>query len=300
MPGQGVPLFGSEQSIYGGRFATLQDDVPFWQFTARLQIITPEGAIGERCTGVLVSSRIVMTAAHCFKQPSQKVRIYFGLNAQDPAALKLESRHFISHPNYDRPRTQTIQAGGLGRDEQISPGLEIDWAAHDREKQNYLSPGTQLKSYSSSVYKNALYDIALVFLDEPLPAPYKPISFLESGSIPAFGESIYVAGFGLHAQNFEAADDVLRETELNMVGYMGDKKEGMSNLIVFPFQDGAVCLGDSGGPAVVRRGKDFYLVGILLGYGRDCYSDLVYTVPNFYFDWIVKASNQALTSRRNI
>lgn len=56
------------------------------------------------CTGVAISDRIVVTAAHCLEGDVKKVRIFVGKD-YDPKKPSLDIDHFNIHPSYDTKKS---------------------------------------------------------------------------------------------------------------------------------------------------------------------------------------------------
>lgn len=92
-------------------------------------------------------------------------------------------------------------------------------------------------------------DLALVRLREPLPVPFKPVSF--SAATPRAGDTLNVAGYGLGTENDPSTSGVFRSTPLGVI-----EPYGPSSILVWltdpatgPKASGAgACTGDSGGP----------------------------------------------------
>ncbi len=155
------------------------------------------------CSGSIIGSDLIITAAHCFDLAMQGSYAVFGTDT------------------YDRDKRIILP---------IEAGLE---------NVNYQSSGN---------------DIALLKLASPIPAGYQPIK-LHQPDMPIYKEDqVRLAGFG--TDNSANSFGTLRF----VTSYIGSRSEDGS--LYVRNGDTAACTGDSGGPMMVLRDSDWYLVGI--------------------------------------
>ena len=98
--------------------------------------------------------------------------------------------------------------------------------------------------------QNRSIDLAIVTLEEPLPAPFAPIALSDVTAV-APGDNISVAGFGFSEEKNRKTLGVMRRADLSVV-----EPHGHSSILVWltdPDAAGAGgCQGDSGGPLLYQ------------------------------------------------
>lgn len=155
------------------------------------------------------------------------------------------------------------------------------------------------------------FDIAWVKLAAPAPAPYAPIEVLRDPHRLEASSPVHLAGFGKTASNCNAQNDAGCVGEKLMVDsvlkdYL-DTSRYFNLLRVGPTPNSGACNGDSGGPAYVRLGERWYLVGATNGgnfvltpemftnIARSCEAGVqVYTFVGGYVDWLEETSGVTL------
>ena len=133
-------------------------------------------------------------------------------------------------------------------------------------------------------YRN---DIALYQLSKPAPKNHIRTKIFDDQKMPPRFE-FWALGYG--ASTGENIDDsgegVLRQKTLHARDYSNDLPYFMVHQ-----KQGGVCIGDSGGPALIKRGSSYYVVGTvssaLYGSNQDrCSSEAIYMNSQYYVSWI--------------
>lgn len=155
------------------------------------------------------------------------------------------------------------------------------------------------ESYNLPYSEIFSFDLALIRLDQPPPASYKPVSIATEDDYKV-GDSVILAGFGVLAHSGDLSvvednpghlyatstqiKDIFRKEDVNFRSDLF-----AYGLIEFESRDkkSGACVGDSGGPMFVKVGSKLKLVGIATGgYSRTCASRGWYTSTSFYREWV--------------
>jgi secreted trypsin-like serine protease len=129
-------------------------------------------------------------------------------------------------------------------------------------------------------------DLAIVTLEEPLPAPFAPIGLSDVTAV-APGDSISVAGFGFSEEKNRKTLGTMRRADLSVI-----EPFGHSSILVWlsdPSANGAGgCQGDSGGP-LLYQGSLIAITFVTTGIGkRNCGVLTQGTLIAPQRDWILK------------
>lgn len=103
------------------------------------------------------------------------------------------------------------------------------------------------------------YDIGVVSLPSPFPAPMKPVVLAKPDEVKT-GTELLLAGYGLTAQEYKG------ESELHQVRVKVASTDATKHLLSIEANTKrGGCNGDSGGPAYIDRGDHLILVGATSG-----------------------------------
>lgn len=201
--------------------------------------------VGKGCTGTLVDSDVVLTAAHCL----------YGLPSNNTFRLRASQNLKIANLSGE---TQVVLPQSMSL-KQIWEGAPDGETAH----------GTRIRILSTDMNQ----ELALVKLNRRFSSP--PIEFA-SKSYP-IGANALTIGFGLSLDGtlFQKHSGELKldsYLKQNAIIGSGAKNEGPVRQIndktsFIAFEQGGIkkqipCAGDSGGPVFVKDGSKWILVGI--------------------------------------
>lgn len=206
--------------IFGGQNVTPADS--FSQNVVGIISISrdDEGGIRSRelCTGALIGTNVVLTAAHCLTEDSE-VEVYFGPNMYGDNVVKRKV---------------------------VSRILHGDWRINQKEGVN---------------------DIAMIRFEGSLPLEFKPISLVKLTSVIDNFDA-YIVGYGrtsgqkMPPQNQKSdprqGAGVIRKATIVALGL--DVEE--TSIEMKQMYNQGACNGDSGGPAFMKVGNEYILIGI--------------------------------------
>jgi secreted trypsin-like serine protease len=232
------------------------------------------------CTGTLIASNIVLTAAHCVPDRASNVKIVFSTDVDDI----LSSRELDVLQEYVLPATD-FKAGP-------------DW-----------NPKNETVEVNTG-------DIALIKFKGNIPPGYKPAVFLEDKSALKIGNSVTVMGFGvdfidtkeIEPKKYHKLDEAIEFGEVvceddaygaHIKCYKVDKSgDGILRTTTAPIsfifeteiqlneKKSGTCNGDSGGPAFIQKNGELFLFGVTSRGSNLCNEVGVYTNALYYKTWI--------------
>lgn len=235
---------------------------PFFAMTARI-LQKDGGTWVPICTASILARDLILTAAHCVDGSSANdIRIAFG-------------------------------AQPLTYEGQQHSATEVDVEARFQT--------VAVKSFETNpLYGKTDYDddMALLRLVTSVPGGFHSVALLDESQVKQIDEKknypVTLVGYGMLKENPATESDILRQTTVPA------RFEGL-HLITDQTGGSGGCNGDSGGPAYLQIGKDFYLVGVTHGPtvdALDCHHHGVWGNPSREKAFLNKASEKMGSSVR--
>ena len=233
------------------------------------------------CTGTLIASNVVLTAAHCAPERISHVKIVF---------------------------TNDVDEVLNTREQDVL--LELSLQATDFKASTSWDPNNETIEHNTG-------DIALVKFKGSIPAGFKPATFLPLNTVLKTGDIITLAGFGvdfvdtskqIDPKKYHDLQDAIDYGEVvcyqeNQGKYSDCYKVEMSGDGILRMTEAPVsfiletefhlnekksgtCSGDSGGPAFIKRDGEYLLLGVTSRGSGLCDEAGVYTNALYYKTWI--------------
>ncbi len=124
-------------------------------------------------------------------------------------------------------------------------------------------------------------DLGLMILPDAAPQDYKPVRIVPEDMDVKKGITINLAGYGITSAKGKKAG-VLREVKVKLKNIWHDAKE----IEVQGTKGKGACMGDSGGPAIVSKRKEHYLLAITSRGAPQCNKTGIYTDVRGYSAWV--------------
>lgn len=214
------------------------------------------------CTGIIVASDIIMTAGHCFKRATTKVKVQFGLGGDEGFRKEVFSEKFAYR--YHGPEEPPSASQTVG------DYLAYDLAAHTKFRQA-LAQQKDLDVHVNN--PNAVIDIGVVRI-RGLPRRFTPAP-MYSGPQPLFRSDLMILGYGINAREAKLRDRRLRFGELMLIGKVVGNGLTMGWQYATKYEGGkhSNCGGDSGGPILAPIGQSWGVIGMHLSGNNNCAND---------------------------
>jgi secreted trypsin-like serine protease len=253
--------------------------------------------VGSICTGILLENNIVVTAAHCVQADLSETFVVF---STDMESLLTDYDKLRKSPSTRRA------SDGVINDKYKS--------INDLEQPN-----------------DPTHDIALLKFNGTIPKGYMPAKVLQDVTLLKEGLPTLIAGYGVETDNLVEVDTkqtnpeelqtliddgvvvcdfdsttketrcfteemdgpaILKSTTVN-IGSFPNAYEA----ILLHDKEHGPCSGDSGGPAFVKVGTDYYVWGLTSRSEMGCATTTTYTNIVSYSAWI-KRESAALLKRK--
>lgn len=291
---------GNAEGIMNGFEVTKTDS--YSQHTVYIEAAMNGGSAS--CTGSILDSETILTAAHCIYGATQAA-VVFAKNAQDPKTVNADHVRMVDLAAV-YPKYQPEEEDSGGDDGKPKQGSQAN-TQPVQQKIPTLAEIEQILAASNTVD----YDVAILHFKGGIPSDYSPVQLATSESVLQEGAVLHMIGYGLSRVNsqmkvvngqpvFVAVPDhstvgQLRETSAPIGQY-----NAQARAILTDSHQTGVCSGDSGGPAFVQDASGQTLqVGIAEAvFNRYCNSVSMHTAVYPYLDWI-KQTADGLAKKSN-
>ncbi len=175
-------------------------------------------------------------------------------------------------------------------------GANIRSAKHRRPVVDGVMHGTfRRQSANSSINWG---DIALIRFEGTVPQGYAPSEILRDSSRLKTGRTVFLAGYGLSDGVENTGSGTLRKVYTRI----GDGDYSATEILIDQRRGHGACRGDSGGPAYVKIGKNYYLWGVTSrGSGvnaRSCKVNSIYTNALALMPWLLDAKARLMDRKK--
>lgn len=233
----------------------------------KLKIHRDDNSNPKLCTGVLIDYGIIATAAHCV-YGGTSIDIYFGTSKE-----KIISKSFESYDptiNFDSKKSISSK-NDLKKDMDIfnkfnDVHFKGDKIAMNRDYQ--INP-----------------DFALIYYDSETPKNISPIKI--NYQVIHFDQKLIQLGYGINTRNIEEFNNpklsLLNTFSSRIVINSNQEPIMIYAFTKFPF---GICGGDSGGPLIVERENELYLIGINISSIGPCMGISLSVIIENYFEFI--------------
>lgn len=252
---------GTELLQYAGKMDVTN------RYLSAVIVATTDTQVPSGCSGVLVSPRMVLTAASCLCQPRKT----------SPSPGEAESFLIDGSDCPGRAAVTTIRYGEVLDTEY--PEVATQMLPHRYDGEFRSHPEFTLTVNARGAAKSGHADLAVIVLDEPV-KDVRPEALLEQSEVQA-GEFLVMSGF--------AGDG----TEHEVGGFYGVRYWRRNKVTrVLPREDGRILYeqqaphlydGFAGGPCFREQGNRRWLVGIA---SRGSDEALAFTGVSPFRDWL--------------
>lgn len=257
--GNQFKIQNENDKIFGGELVTEKQLVS--RHVVGIKIHDPYGQ-NQTCSGIILSAKTILTAAHCATFEASQIEIIFDRDLEEIKATSVRTRvaRVDLHPQY-RERRQEI----------------YDQKLWDEVNQ---------------------FDAAILHLNTAINSPFKPIKWNFDQIRRDEPPSLQLAGYG--AEFFDQLTSEQKgKSQLKSVEVQ-TKTSQQENIIYFDQTQGkGSCLGDSGGPSYYEKKNRIYFVGLLVsvrnkGQAETCFGESRTIRLSSLYSWLRQIHREGL------
>lgn len=216
------------------------------------------GTVANFCTGTLIATDLVLTAAHCVVDMSAELQI---------------------------PQDEMMTHVHIGFGTAVVENIK-DQAVLFRNVKTYRVHEKYVKDSVQFADTMPMYDVALIRLSERAPASATPVQLLKDSSALKVGQELTLVGFGL-----TSTEPVVEATQMMKVGVNIDNPNLNGTQFTYLVRDShSACSGDSGGPAyLISKNGQVVVAGVTSWGDKMCQHQGAYTSVPAMYSWIQTA-----------
>jgi secreted trypsin-like serine protease len=246
-----VPHQLNIHGIFNGRDVLANE--PVAHTVVAVHSVYPGADEGTICSGTLLSSSVVLTAAHCLMDEGSVRTVLFGIDAKQSILHRKVIRQIVH------------------------PGWRII------EEIQSIPVESRSEEDNAKLLNSSWNDLALVEFEGGLPEGFFPSALLTDQSKLQANLVLTAAGFGVSDAENHKGTGILRTAEIKV-----DQPEFHDNEFSVQQNEAGTCDGDSGGPVFLKDGNSFLIAGLTSHGINDefCRGTTVFTFLAKHLEWI--------------
>lgn len=239
-----------------------------WSHSVLIQALKSDGSVLSTCSGTLVTTDSILTAAHCLDY-AYSFKVYMGVTKTSEGFDYVLERIPLAFSSVYQPKKGPVPVSEKNGFLDSNTQKKLDFQKYVQALSDF-----EIKTLDDylGIDNFALKDLAILFVQEIDSNEFTPATIL-SDSEPEFKDYVYNFGFGIESRDLKNNSYELRESKTKLYSYVGT--HGLKKWIFFKSyseQDEALCFGDSGSGSYFfnPKTKQLELAGIFVGTENNC------------------------------